>query len=151
MVHELLAYWPKQLWLASRVPEHPALAKYRYMPWLDTDAFVMIMRGWQQDLVGYFIQDDLVLLFDNFPQGSANCKGPEVQGRLQRDFGTGLCTVRLKEDGRVQVKTSKDCSSRIYAFCAWLSAHDSLRPRFLSYTYTEPASRKVHRDVDRGH
>ena len=69
------------------------------------------MREWQQDPVDYFIQNDLVLLFDNFPMGSS--KGPEVHDRLQRAFGTGLCTVGLKEDGQMQVKTSdsKDYSS----------------------------------------
>merc|ERR1712086_1240876 len=91
----------KQIW------QHPALAKYRYMLWLDTDAFSM--SEWPQDPVDYFIQNDLVLLFDHFPQGDAT--GPEVQDRLHQAFGTGLCTVKIKQNGRMQVRTAKNCRS----------------------------------------
>ena len=55
------------------------------MLWLDIDSFAM--REWQQDTVDDFIQNDLVLL-GKFLKGST--KGPDVQDRLQRAFGTGL-------------------------------------------------------------
>lgn len=88
----------KQIW------GHLALAKYRYMLWVDTDAFAL--QEWQQDPVDFLVRNNLVLLFDNWPQG--NSRGREVQDRLQRAFGTTLCDLKLDAQGRFKVRTG-DC------------------------------------------
>ena len=87
----------KQLW------HHPALASYRYMLWMDTDVFAA--QQWHQDPVDFLIQNKLVLLFSNWPQGLAN--KIHQKKRLKEAFGTTLCGLKL-EKGRFKVKTG-DC------------------------------------------
>ena len=79
------------------------------MLWIDTNAFAM--EEWQQDPVDFLIQNKLVLLFDNWPQGYSG--GPAVKDKLKRAFGTGLCSVILQPSGRFKVKTSVNCSKRL--------------------------------------
>jgi hypothetical protein len=87
--------------------KHPALEPYRYMFWMDTDAFCS--KVWDRDPIAYTIRHELVLFFDNFPQGRS--KSREVQERIQRAFGgKTLCGIQLleEEDGRFQAKTAGD-------------------------------------------
>ena len=59
--------------------KHPALADYQYMMWLDSDAFAT--QPWQQDPVTVMLQNNLVVMFDNFPGGSSR-PDPDVVERI---------------------------------------------------------------------
>ena len=99
-----LAYNWQAEFRAWHLWKHPALAQYRYMLWLDTDAFST--KVWDRDPVAYMIEQDLVIFFDNFPMGSS--KGKEIQERVYATFNTTLCDIVLHK-GHLQSKTGPDC------------------------------------------
>ena len=70
---------------------HPALTPYRYMLWLDTDGFCT--HVWQKDPIHYMIQNNLVLMFDNFPAG--NSKGKDFIQKIVSVFGHKVCDINL--------------------------------------------------------
>ena len=71
---------------------HPALAEYKYMLWLDADAFCT--EPWRQDPIDFMVRNDLVLLFDNL-NGAA--RAPPTLMRLIRDiFQTPFCGVSIR-------------------------------------------------------
>ncbi len=72
--------------------KHPSLAKYRYMIWMDSDAFCT--KVWQQDPIAILRRHSLILLFDNFPMGRAT--GSEWVGRTKLAFGKSICTISMK-------------------------------------------------------
>ena len=71
---------------------HSALASYHTMLWMDTDGFCT--KVWDRDPVAFFLQHNLTILLDNFPQGRA--KGREVQRRIYDSFQQSLCRVRVR-------------------------------------------------------
>lgn len=83
---------------------HPALAKYRYMMWIDSDAFCS--RPWERDPMAVAIQHDLAILFANYPQGRAKVAQP----RVQKAFGKFLCSAR-KNNGHLQTVANNECGS----------------------------------------
>ena len=50
---------------------HPGLAKYKYMMWMDSDT--MCTKAWKQDPIATMVRNDLVLMFDNYPQVRVVC------------------------------------------------------------------------------
>jgi hypothetical protein len=85
---------------------HSALADYRYMMWLDTDGFCT--RPWEQDPIQTMIENDLVILFDNFPCGQVT--GREVQERIFQAFNTTICSLRLNnQTGQLQAQLGDSC------------------------------------------
>ena len=77
---------------AWHIWRHSALASYQTMLWMDTDGFCT--QVWDRDPVAVFLQYNLTILFDNFPQGRA--KGREVQRRIYNSFQQSLCRVRVR-------------------------------------------------------
>jgi len=47
---------------------HPGLAKYKIMMWMDSDT--MCSKPWTDDPIAVMVRNDLVLMFDNYPQAS---------------------------------------------------------------------------------
>lgn len=45
---------------------HPGLANYKYMMWMDSDT--MCSKPWKQDPIATMVRNDLVLMYDNYPQ-----------------------------------------------------------------------------------
>ena len=85
---------------ALHIWKHPALAKYKYMLWMDTDAFCT--RVWRQDPIAMMRRNDLVILFDNFPAGRAN--GIEFVNKTMEAFGHRVCEIAMK-DGKLYAVT----------------------------------------------
>ena len=77
---------------ALHIWKHPALTKYKYMLWMDTDAFCT--RVWQKDPIATMRRNDLVLLFDKFPAGRAN--GVEFVNKTMEAFGHRVCEIAMK-------------------------------------------------------
>jgi len=71
---------------------HPALQKYKYMLWMDTDAFCT--RVWTHDPIATMRRNDLVILFDKFPAGRAN--GIEFVNKTKTAFGRSVCEIAMK-------------------------------------------------------
>jgi hypothetical protein len=85
---------------------HPALRDYKYMMWLDTDGYST--RPWTRDPVAVAMQNDLVILFDNWPQGAGS--GRDIQERIVQAFGQTLCGLEMK-DGQMQPSIGGECPS----------------------------------------
>jgi hypothetical protein len=88
---------------AKHVWRQKALEPYRYMLWMDSDG--MCTEVWKQDPVATAIRNDLVILFDNFPQGRVS--GPEIHDKIYRSLNKSICAVQLK-DGHLQANEG-DC------------------------------------------
>lgn len=82
---------------------HPALEKYRYMMWIDSDAFCT--QPWNRDPMAIAIQNRLVLFVLNYPQGRAKAAQPKVK----EVFGKYLCSVK-KPNGYFVTTLGDDCS-----------------------------------------
>jgi hypothetical protein len=88
----------KQIWM------HEALQPYKYMLWLDSDAFCT--QTWKQDPIAVMVRNDLVLMFDNFPAGSG--RGEKIHKRIRLAFNQTLCKVWV-QDGHLTARTGNDC------------------------------------------
>jgi hypothetical protein len=63
---------------------------------MDTDAFCT--RSWKNDPIQFMIDNDLVLMIDNFPQGEA--ENPHITRKVRQAFDNRtLCTINLQEEG----------------------------------------------------
>ena len=102
--YERLAYTWQAEFRSLQIWTHPILQQYKYMMWLDTDAFCTTI--WDNDPISYMINNDLVLLFDNFPQGTSH--GAHMQERFVRAFNTTLCSIEL-HDGKLYPELGHDC------------------------------------------
>jgi len=89
-----LAYNWQAEFRSVRIWEHPALEKYKYMLWLDSDGFPS--REWKKDPIGYFIENKGVIMFDNFPQGRASSK---MAQQYLDAFNTTVCNLKMNTTG----------------------------------------------------
>lgn len=89
-----LAYNWQAEFRTKHIWKHPALAPYKYMVWMDSDAFCT--KVWKQDPVAYAIANDLVIFFDHFPQGQAQgATHYQVMDRMNKVFNKTICTLDL--------------------------------------------------------
>ena len=87
--------------------EHPALQRYKYMIWADTDAFCT--KVWQEDPIAIMRRNNMVILFDNFPMGTA--RGSEWPKWTKKAFGKPICSIKLSKSGHLR-PSSYDCVGR---------------------------------------
>lgn len=94
---------------------NPALASYRYMMWMDTDAFCT--QTWKQDPIAVMRRNNLVVFFDHFPMGRAN--GEEWIPKINQAFGKNICEISMR-NGTLHAFTGKCTWARnlrqIYGF-----------------------------------
>jgi len=93
-----LAYNWQAEFRSTRIWTHPALADYKYMLWMDADAFCS--KPWEKDPIGYFIENKGVIMFDHFPQGSER-KLANIR-RILDGFNQTVCDVQLNELGHLE-------------------------------------------------
>ncbi|CAB9511790.1 expressed unknown protein [Seminavis robusta] len=74
---------------------HPALTNYRYMFWIDADGFSS--EVWKRDPVAYFIENNLVMFFNNFGQGKSAGRVKEFRERFQAAFNKTVTNLRVEE------------------------------------------------------
>jgi hypothetical protein len=87
----LAEFRSKWLWSSE------ALKPYRYMIWIDSDAFAT--RPWKQDPIATMVRNNLVVLFDNlFTTGDG---GPEMHKRIRNSFGRTICGISLGAHGEM--------------------------------------------------
>jgi hypothetical protein len=92
----VLSYAWQSEFRASRIWNMPALRNYKYMLWLDTDAYCT--KPWFDDPVKLMVERDLVLSFDNFPGG--HTKNPRILRKLRRAYNRTICDIELDDKGR---------------------------------------------------
>uniref|UniRef100_A0A7S4R3Q9 Glycosyl transferase 64 domain-containing protein n=1 Tax=Ditylum brightwellii TaxID=49249 RepID=A0A7S4R3Q9_9STRA len=85
---------------------HPALKNYRYMMWIDSDA--RIGAKWEVDPIDAMIENDLTLLYAQFPYGSRK-NDVEIGNKLTQVYNTSLCGVYADSKYRhIYAKVCKD-------------------------------------------
>eukprot|EP00980_Cylindrotheca_fusiformis_P003383 scaffold751_cov87-Cylindrotheca_fusiformis.AAC.8 len=106
-----LAYNWQAEFRTVRIWTHPALAKYKYMMWVDADTFATSV--WKQDPIAYTVAHDLVLLAGHMKGGNAR---PEEKERVYWGFHTRICSIGTskKNGGYFMVKTDPGCSKSHY-------------------------------------
>eukprot|EP00980_Cylindrotheca_fusiformis_P027937 scaffold22569_cov116-Cylindrotheca_fusiformis.AAC.8 len=104
-----LAYNWQAEFRTVRIWTHPALAKYKYMMWVDADTFAT--RVWEQDPIAYAVAHDLVLFAGHMRGGSAR---PEENERIYQGFQTRICSIGTSNGGYFTVKTDPNCIKRHY-------------------------------------
>uniref|UniRef100_A0A7S1BQT7 Uncharacterized protein n=1 Tax=Corethron hystrix TaxID=216773 RepID=A0A7S1BQT7_9STRA len=95
-----LAYGWQAEFRAYHIWKHPALSKYKYMMWLDSDA--LCTKNWDRDPMKYMVENDLVVMFDNFPQGSTSHK--ELNEKMMKAYGRKVCYIGVNEAGTFYTK-----------------------------------------------
>jgi len=93
-----LSYGWQAEFRSYRLWKHSALTKYKYMLWMDSDAFPT--KPWDADPVDYAIQNNLVLFFDNFPMGQTRNK--LLKKKMMMAYDKAICGIELTEDGKLK-------------------------------------------------
>ena len=75
---------------------HEALRPYKYMMWLDADA--MCTKTWDSDPMKVMIDNDLILMYDQFPGGYV--RGDVLKQKIKTAYGNDdvVCNVVLDEE-----------------------------------------------------
>jgi hypothetical protein len=75
----------------------PVLADYKYMIWMDGDSFCT--KPWAKDPMKAMVENDLVLMVNNFPQGySAN---PKLADKMRQAYNNrSICSLYMSSEGR---------------------------------------------------
>jgi hypothetical protein len=84
-----LAYNWQAEFRSRHIWHHPALAKYKWMMWMDTDSFCT--KPWQRDPVALAIRNDLAIFFDNYHGGGSR----NLARAIAKGFHVSLCQSRL--------------------------------------------------------
>lgn len=105
--HRLAYNWQAEF-RSLHIWKHPAILPYRWMMWLDADAFCS--KRWERDPVAIALQHNMSIFFDNFPQGTSS--GAEVDQRIQAAFGESLCSLQVHDEGYLERKTGQGCAHR---------------------------------------
>ena len=105
---ERLAYTWQAEFRALHIWTHPAITKYSYMMWMDTDSFCT--KVWTHDPIAHMIRHDYKILFDHFPMGYSD--GDEFQDRFVRAFNRTLCRVQMNGDGTLRAVGGYDYPCR---------------------------------------
>jgi hypothetical protein len=100
-----LSYTWQAEFRALHLWSRPELAEYRYMLWLDSDAFCG--KRWERDPVAYMIQEQMAIFFAHFPMGRSF--GSDWPKRIQAAFGYSPCRIKLYEGHLHAQNTSSDC------------------------------------------
>ncbi len=85
-----LAYSWQSEFRAYHIYRHEALMKYKYMVWFDSDA--QCVEPWKVDPVETMVQNDLAILFYNFPQGRA--KNNLIRPKMKNVYGREICGLK---------------------------------------------------------
>jgi hypothetical protein len=100
-----LAYSWQAEFRAAHIYTHPALMDYKYMIWLDTDAW--ITKDWDKDPIQAMVENDLVILFDSFDYGET--RGLKLKEKMEYAYNKSICSVSLnKEKGHLETNICEE-------------------------------------------
>jgi hypothetical protein len=74
---------------------HPAVLKYKYMIWLDSDAY--IGREWDIDPIQAMVENDLTVLYAGWPYGRIH-HNDVLREKLIHSYNTSICDVQESSD-----------------------------------------------------
>ncbi len=73
---------------------HEALKPYKYMMWLDADA--MCTKTWDYDPMKVMVENDLILMYDQFPGGYV--RGEVLKQKMMKAYDKVVCKIDLNSD-----------------------------------------------------
>jgi len=73
---------------------HPAISEYKYMMWLDADA--MCTKSWDKDPMKLMVENDLVLMYDQFPGGVS--RGQVLKDKMINTYNRSVCKIYLEQE-----------------------------------------------------
>ena len=79
---------------------HPALRHYKYMMWLDNDC--RMRRTWNVDPIQIFIENNLVLLYNQFPKGHTTYA--ELTKKMQDAYNASICRTTMNDRGELHAE-----------------------------------------------
>lgn len=94
---------------AYHIWKHPALARYKYMMWLDVDA--LISTDWNVDPMKAMVENNLTIMYAGFPCGKSG--SATLKDKLIAAYGTSICAV--KNMIRSKHNESNSMQQQIYA------------------------------------
>eukprot|EP00588_Corethron_pennatum_P035357 CAMPEP_0194346750 /NCGR_PEP_ID=MMETSP0171-20130528/105600_1 /TAXON_ID=218684 /ORGANISM="Corethron pennatum, Strain L29A3" /LENGTH=499 /DNA_ID=CAMNT_0039113911 /DNA_START=127 /DNA_END=1628 /DNA_ORIENTATION=+ len=120
---------------------HPGLAQYKYMMWLDTDAYCT--KNWTTDPIDKMVREDLVIMFAISPKEGAGVD--ELSSKMQAAYGKTVCSAHIGDHGRLVAtpcpeqasETKMDLTTGSTTFC---SAHIGDHGRLVATPCPEQAS-----------
>ena len=83
---------------------HEALKPYKYMMWIDADA--MCTKTWDYDPMKVMVDNDLILMYDQFPGGLV--RGKALKYKIQKTYGENVCGVAFNEEKGILIR--EDCT-----------------------------------------
>jgi hypothetical protein len=90
-----LAYAHQSEFRAYHIYNHPAMQDYKWMLWLDSDT--LCSKTWESDPIQVMIENNLTVLYDNFPAGST--KGLDLKAKMTKAYGRSICGIWETDDG----------------------------------------------------
>lgn len=104
-----LAYAWQAEFRSLHIWNHPALLKYKYMIWFDTDC--KMSGNWQADPIKAMVKNDLTLLYVGFPYGAIH-RDANLANKLMKHYNTSICSV----DSNAFGVHAKPCNSSVSIF-----------------------------------
>ncbi len=83
---------------AYHIWNHPAIQPYKYMMWLDTDAYAT--KEWNVDPMKAMVENDLVVLYSGYPYGRTR-NDSNLRDKLIHSYGSSICHIsRINGNGK---------------------------------------------------
>lgn len=95
--HATLSYLWQAEFRATHLWMHPAVKDYKHMIWIDNDA--LPTKAWPKDPMKPMVEHDLVVMYDNFPQGT--CKNNLLVEKMNIAYNRSVCAVNLSPTGQL--------------------------------------------------
>ncbi|CAJ1950277.1 unnamed protein product [Cylindrotheca closterium] len=111
--HATLSYLWQAEFRATHLWNHPALKDYKHMIWIDNDA--LPTKPWPRDPLTTMVDNDLVVMYDNFPQGS--CGNSMLIEKMKMAYDNrAVCKLELTADGHFNSIPCKEDQNKLTRF-----------------------------------
>jgi len=111
--HATLSYLWQAEFRATHLWNHPALKDYKHMIWIDNDA--LPTKPWPRDPITTMVENDLVVMYDNFPQGS--CGNSLLIEKMKMAYDNrAVCKLELTADGHFNSIPCKSDQNKLTRF-----------------------------------
>lgn len=110
--HATLSYLWQAEFRATHLWMQSSLKDIKHMIWIDNDA--MPTKPWPKDPMTTMVENDLVVMFDNFPQGT--CKNDMLVEKMNLAYNKSVCAIHMTEEGHFRSVPCKPDQNRLSKF-----------------------------------
>ena len=112
--HATLSYLWQAEFRATHLWNHPVLRDYKHMIWIDNDA--LPTKPWPRDPMKTMNENDLVVMFDNYPQGTCSNKLLIEKMKLAYNGRWSVCKIELTSDDHFNSILCKPYQTKLTRF-----------------------------------